>query len=58
MLGHPNSKRNVTHVIFCWYGAEARPVRMANLTFIPIANRFAAWLAERTGGVAQSSVVA
>ena len=26
-----------------------------NPTFIPIANRFAAWLAERTGGVAQSS---
>ena len=28
-----------------------------NPTFIPIANRFAAWLAERTGGVAQSSVM-
>jgi cholesterol oxidase len=25
-------------------------------TFIPIANRFAEWLAERTGGVAQSSL--
>jgi len=28
-----------------------------NPTFIPIANRFAEWLAERTGGVAQSSLM-
>src|SRR5215213_6026887 len=28
-----------------------------NPTFIPIANRFAEWLADRTGGVAQSSVM-
>jgi cholesterol oxidase len=27
-----------------------------NPTFIPVANRFAEWLAERTGGVAQSSL--
>ncbi|HZB77984.1 MAG TPA: GMC family oxidoreductase, partial [Solirubrobacteraceae bacterium] len=27
-----------------------------NPTFIPVANQFAAWLAERTGGIAQSSV--
>jgi cholesterol oxidase len=26
-------------------------------TFIPVANRFAEWLAERTGGIAQSSVM-
>jgi cholesterol oxidase len=26
-------------------------------TFIPVANRFAQWLAERTGGIAQSSVM-
>ena len=25
-------------------------------TFIPVANQFAAWLAERTGGIAQSSI--
>jgi cholesterol oxidase len=28
-----------------------------NPTFIPIANRFAQWLAERTGGIAQSSIM-
>jgi cholesterol oxidase len=28
-----------------------------NPTFIPVANQFAEWLAERTGGVAQSSVM-
>ena len=28
-----------------------------NPTFIPVANRFAEWLAERTGGIAQSSVM-
>jgi cholesterol oxidase len=28
-----------------------------NPTFIPVANQFAAWLAKRTGGVAQSSVM-
>ena len=28
-----------------------------NPTFIPVANHFAAWLAERTGGIAQSSVM-
>ena len=28
-----------------------------NPTFIPVANRFAEWLAERTGGVAQSSLM-
>ncbi len=28
-----------------------------NPTFIPIANRFAEWLAERTGGIAQSSLM-
>ncbi len=28
-----------------------------NPTFIPVANQFAAWLAEQTGGVAQSSVM-
>jgi hypothetical protein len=27
-----------------------------NPTFIPVANRFAAWLADRTGGLAQSSL--
>jgi len=27
-----------------------------NPTFIPVANQFAAWLAERTGGIAQSSI--
>ena len=27
-----------------------------NPTFIPVANQFAAWLAERTGGIAQSSL--
>jgi cholesterol oxidase len=26
-------------------------------TFIPVANRFAEWLAERTGGIAQSSIM-
>jgi cholesterol oxidase len=26
-------------------------------TFIPVANQFAAWLAERTGGIAQSSIM-
>ena len=31
----------------------ARPIP----TFIPVANRFAQWLAERTGGVAQSSIM-
>ena len=28
-----------------------------NPTFIPVANRFAAWLEERTGGIAQSSIM-
>jgi cholesterol oxidase len=28
-----------------------------NPTFIPVANAFAAWLAERTGGIAQSSIM-
>ena len=28
-----------------------------NPTYIPVANQFAAWLAERTGGIAQSSVM-
>jgi cholesterol oxidase len=28
-----------------------------NPTFIPVANRFAAWLAARTGGIAQSSIM-
>ncbi len=28
-----------------------------NPTFIPVANRFAEWLAQRTGGIAQSSVL-
>ncbi len=28
-----------------------------NPTFIPVANQFAAWLAERTGGIAQSSIM-
>ena len=28
-----------------------------NPTFIPVANQFAEWLAERTGGIAQSSVL-
>src|ERR1700742_3409724 len=28
-----------------------------NPTFIPVANAFAEWLAERTGGIAQSSVM-
>jgi cholesterol oxidase len=28
-----------------------------NPTFIPVANRFAEWLAERTGGIAQSSIM-
>jgi len=28
-----------------------------NPTFIPVANEFAAWLAERTGGIAQSSIM-
>ena len=28
-----------------------------NPTFIPVANHFAAWLAERTGGIAQSSIM-
>src|SRR4051794_8430589 len=28
-----------------------------NPTFIPVANRFAEWLADRTGGIAQSSVM-
>jgi cholesterol oxidase len=28
-----------------------------NPTFIPVANRFAEWLAERTGGIAQSSLM-
>ncbi len=28
-----------------------------NPTFIPVANHFAGWLAERTGGIAQSSVM-
>jgi cholesterol oxidase len=50
---------------------QARPARLGrgvrlqtsqdpdrpNPTFIPVANRFAAWLAERTGGVAQSSLM-
>jgi cholesterol oxidase len=35
---------------------EQHPDR-ANPTFIPVANAFAAWLAERTGGIAQSSIM-
>jgi len=35
---------------------EQDPAR-PNPTFIPVANQFAAWLAERTGGIAQSSVM-
>jgi cholesterol oxidase len=38
-----------------WLKTEQDPER-PNPTFIPIANRTAEWFAERTGGVAQSSV--
>jgi cholesterol oxidase len=37
-------------------GTEQDPER-PNPTFLPVANRFAEWLAERTGGVAQSSLM-
>jgi cholesterol oxidase len=37
-----------------WLRTEQDPER-PNPTFVPVANRFAAWLAERTGGLAQSS---
>ena len=38
-----------------WLRTEQDPERPIP-TFIPVANRFAEWLAERTGGLAQSSV--
>ena len=39
-----------------WLRTEQDPEK-PNPTFIPVANRFAAWLAERTGGIAQSSIL-
>jgi cholesterol oxidase len=39
-----------------WLRTEQDPER-PNPTFIPVANRFAEWLAERTGGIAQSSIL-
>jgi cholesterol oxidase len=39
-----------------WLRTEEDPER-PNPTFIPVANQFAAWLAERTGGIAQSSIM-
>jgi cholesterol oxidase len=39
-----------------WLRTEQDPER-PNPTFIPVANQFAEWLAERTGGIAQSSVM-
>jgi cholesterol oxidase len=39
-----------------WLRTEMDPEKPIP-TFIPVANRFAEWLAERTGGIAQSSVM-
>jgi cholesterol oxidase len=39
-----------------WLRTEQNRER-PNPTFIPVANAFAAWLAQRTGGIAQSSVL-
>jgi cholesterol oxidase len=39
-----------------WLRTEQDPER-PNPTFIPVANAFAEWLAERTGGIAQSSIM-
>jgi cholesterol oxidase len=39
-----------------WLRTEQDPER-PNPTFIPVANAFAAWLAQRTGGIAQSSIL-
>jgi cholesterol oxidase len=39
-----------------WLRTEQDPDR-PNPTFIPVANAFAAWLAQRTGGIAQSSIL-
>ncbi len=39
-----------------WLSTEQDPER-PNPTFIPVANEAAAWLAKRTGGIAQSSVM-
>jgi len=39
-----------------WLRTEQDPEK-PNPTFIPVANQFAAWLADRTGGIAQSSVM-
>ena len=40
----------------CGCSTEQDPER-PNPTFIPVANEFAEWLAERTGGIAQSSIM-
>jgi cholesterol oxidase len=39
-----------------WLRTEQDPEK-PNPTFIPVANQFAEWLAERTGGIAQSSIM-
>jgi cholesterol oxidase len=39
-----------------WLRTEQDPER-PNPTFIPVANQFAQWLADRTGGMAQSSIM-
>jgi cholesterol oxidase len=39
-----------------WLRTEQDPDK-PNPTFIPVANAFAAWLAQRTGGIAQSSIL-
>jgi cholesterol oxidase len=39
-----------------WLRTEQDPEK-PNPTFIPVANHFAEWLAERTGGIAQSSIM-
>jgi cholesterol oxidase len=39
-----------------WLRTEQDPEKPIP-TFIPVANQFAAWLAERTGGIAQSSIM-
>jgi cholesterol oxidase len=39
-----------------WLRTEQDPER-PNPTFIPVANQFAEWLAKRTGGIAQSSIM-
>jgi cholesterol oxidase len=39
-----------------WLRTEQDPEKPIP-TFIPVANRFAEWLAERTGGIAQSSLM-